>query len=348
MPESALLVAIAAHGLPGSRTDSPDGPLCPNEWFDLVQGCLAADLIGFLAAAAAGGRLPVSPSQADELAELNAERTRSSLVVERLAAHAAAILAARGIDHRIVDGPARRLAYGDAGVRHARCTQLLVPANCLPDAAAAVLHLPRPVRPGGQPPRHSERIVLRPGLHGTAAPGEQPRAVRSVGPGVANGTGSDLDRLGPATLLAVDGHEVAMLDLELQLVVACADVAASPAPPLALVRDVAQIALSPALEATRARRLADANDLTPALALGLARAWGTFDLADKTPLSVWALRMRGGQTDIAVARTASLSGLTRRMLGRWQPGPVAWDLANIQPSMIAATAKPAPHRSPRR
>mgnify|MGYP006315664093 CR=1 FL=1 len=57
MPESALLVAVAANGLAGSRTDPPTARLSPAEWFDHVQGCVAADLVGFLASAAADGAL---------------------------------------------------------------------------------------------------------------------------------------------------------------------------------------------------------------------------------------------------------------------------------------------------
>ncbi|HEX6569054.1 MAG TPA: hypothetical protein VF015_07810, partial [Acidimicrobiales bacterium] len=117
MPESARLVATAAYGLAGSRTDLPARPLTDVEWFDLVQGCMATDLVGFLAAAVAGGHLPVTPSQADGLAVLEAERAGLSLLVERRAVTAASLLAAAGIDHRIVDGPARRSAYGDVAVR---------------------------------------------------------------------------------------------------------------------------------------------------------------------------------------------------------------------------------------
>ena len=35
MPSSDRLVAIAAHGLAGSRTDLPAVPLSDVEWFDL-------------------------------------------------------------------------------------------------------------------------------------------------------------------------------------------------------------------------------------------------------------------------------------------------------------------------
>ena len=348
MPESTRLVAVAAHGLAGSRSDLPGAALSDLEWFDLVQGCVAADLVGFLAAAASAGCLPVTAGQADELAALDAERAGSTRLVERRAVTVAAVLAAAGIDHRVVDGPARRLAYGDADVRHVRCVQVLVPADRLAEAAA--LQGPAPALPGGRPAHRRERLVLRAALaaegSATAAGGGQPAPGRGVP------TGPDLDRLGSPARLALHGREVAVLDLEQQLVVACADVAASPAPTLALLRDLAQIALSPALDATWARRLAEANQLAPALAQGVARAWDTFDLADKTELSVWALRMGGGRRDRAAAlpaQAANRPGLAQRMLGRRHAGPAA-DLPAVPQSMTGAVrASPArSHRSSRR
>jgi hypothetical protein len=323
MPESALLVAVAAHGLAGSRTNPPAAPLSRAEWFHLVQGCLAADLVGFLAAAAGGGRLRVSPGQADDLTALDAELAESSLLIERRAVTVASILAAAGIDHRIVDGPARRLAYGDADVRHVRCVQVLVARDRLAEAAA--LQGPLPAGAGAQPGVGLTSVTV-----------------------LATDTGPDLDRLGPAAVLVLDGREVAVLDLEQQLVVTCADVAASPAPALAVLRDVAQIALSPALDATRARLLADANQLAHALAVGVTRAWSTFDLADSTELSVWALRMGSAHTDRAAARPASLSGLAQRMLGR-QLGPAAPSLPSVPTSMTGdAAATPARLQRPSR
>ncbi|HKY67114.1 MAG TPA: hypothetical protein VJM49_12120, partial [Acidimicrobiales bacterium] len=113
MPESDRLVAVAAHGLAGSRTDPPAEPLSEIEWFDLVQGCVTSDLIGFLSAAARDRHVAVTPGQADELAVLAAEHAGLSAVVERQAVTAASVLRASGIGHRIVDGPSRRLVFDD-------------------------------------------------------------------------------------------------------------------------------------------------------------------------------------------------------------------------------------------
>jgi hypothetical protein len=111
MPTSARMVAVAAHGLAGSRTDLPHAPLSEVEWFDLVQGCTTADLVGLLAAAAGEGHLPVTAGQAEELDVLAAEHAGLSALVERHAVTMASLLEIAGIDHRVVDGPARALAY---------------------------------------------------------------------------------------------------------------------------------------------------------------------------------------------------------------------------------------------
>ena len=150
MAESALLIAVASHGLAGSRTDPPAARLSPVEWFDLVQACVADDLVGFLAVAVADGAFPVTPAQAEELSVLDAEHAGLSLLVERRALTMSSLLTAAGIDHRLVDGPARRLAYGnEAQVRRFRSAEVLVPPARLDDAHA--LQGPPPVSASGGP-----------------------------------------------------------------------------------------------------------------------------------------------------------------------------------------------------
>ena len=137
MPTSARMVAVAAHGLAGSRTDLPHAPLSEVEWFDLVQGCTTADLVGLLAAAAGEGHLPVTAGQAEELDVLAAEHAGLSALVERHAVTMASLLEIAGIDHRVVDGPARALAYPTGGphtVRPVRDVRVLVAPTRRDDA----------------------------------------------------------------------------------------------------------------------------------------------------------------------------------------------------------------------
>jgi hypothetical protein len=339
MPTSARLVAVAAHGLAGSRTDLPAGPLSEVEWFDLVQGCVTADLVGFLAAAAADCQLPVTAGQADELAVLESERAGLSLLVERRALTMASVLVAAGIDHRIIDGPARRLVYGDAAVRHFRAVQVLVPPGRLDDARA-LQGLP-PSAAGGRPVQRCERLALRSSVSalGQVKGDSSPGTGHDVA-GVADAPDLDLiGRLGPAAVVELAGRTVSVLTLEQQLVVACVEMTAAPVTSLVLLRDVAQLALSAGLDSTRTRRLAEASQVAGALADGLALAWSRFDLADKTELSVWALRMAGSRPDRSPDRRASSAvsrgGLAQRVLGRLQTAPAG-------PTSGIRTVPPAP------
>lgn len=320
MPSSAQLLAIAAHGLAGSRIDHPIVPLDDLEWFDLVQGCVAADLIGLLAAAAADGQVPVTGGQAEELAVLEAERTGLSRLVERRAATMASLLAAAAIDHRVIDGPARRLAYGDTAVRPFRSVQVLVPASRYHDAVA--LQGPAPATAGGQPVRRRDRLVLVSTLAGMwPDPDEARHSCAHESPAAVEPSEADLvGQLGPAATIELAGESLSVLSLEAQLVVACAQTATAPVAPLVQLRDLAQIALSVGLDSARARRLAEATGVAESLAAGVALAWSRFELADKTDLSVWALRMSGARSVGApVRRAAPLSGgagLAQRLLDR--------------------------------
>lgn len=358
MPTSERLVAIAAHGLAGSRTDLPATRLTDIEWFDLVQGCVAADLVGFLAAAVAEGHLHVSDGQADELAVLETEHTGVSLLVERRALTMAALLTAAGIEYRIIDGPARRLAYGDVALRQSRTVQVLVPPDRLDDALA--LQGPPPSTVGGRPVQRRERLALRSSL--AALGQDDAHGVDSGGhdAGEASAVDHDLvDRLGPAATIELAGRAVSVLTLEQQLVLACVEATTAPIASLVQARDVAQISLAAALDSTRARRLAEATRVAGALAEGISLAWSSFDLADKTDLSVWARRMGGSRRDRPGAQHTSLPagrvGLAQRVFGRRPSVPLSTPTSAALASSVTSTStrhlppngSGRSHRSPR-
>ena len=348
MPTSARMVAVAAHGLAGSRTDLPHEPLSEVEWFDLVQGCVAADLVGLLAASAAGGHLPVTAGQAEELDVLAAEHAGLSALVQRHAVTMASLLEIAGIDHRIVDGPGRAIAYPDGGptVRPVRRVRVLVPPQRLDEARA--LQGVRPAVPDGPVSRHQRLVVV------DTLPGLDP-APRADLPAL----------LGPPTRVDLDGRSVPVLTLDQQLAVACAALSATPVPALADLRDVAQLALAADVDARATRRLADRLGVSDALAAGVAQAWTWFDLADKTELSVWAVRRAAPRVDRSAGRAASPGarvGLAQRVLGRRPaaPAPVAdaaavpstsagppWSSGGV-PVPSTAEGYGRPHRSTRR
>jgi hypothetical protein len=356
MPESDRLVAVAAYGLAGSRTDLPAGPLSEVEWFDLVQGCLAADLVGFLAAAVTAGDMAVTSAQAEELAVLDSECVGLSLLVERRALAAAALVGAAGIDHRVVDGPARRLAYGDAGTRHHRAVRLLVSSRRLGDALA--LQGPAPTPVAGQAAHRRERLAVLSSVPGLGGVDGQPRSPAAQGE-VAVAVEADLlARLGPAAVIDLAGRSVPVLTLEQQLLVACAEMAADPVTPLVQLRDVAELALCPDLDSAGARHLAESTRSAEALADGVSLAWERFDLADQTGLSVWARRMSGSRRPGPGVRAAPRSsapvgrvGFAQRVFGRGQTGEVpagGLPLVPLTTTAAAPSGVPRPNRSARR
>jgi hypothetical protein len=323
MPTSARLVAVGAHGLAGSRTDLPSVSLSDLEWFDLVRGCVAADLVGLLATAAGDGHLPVTAAQAEELDVLAAEHAGLSGLVERHAVTMSSLLTIAGIDHRVVDGPALALAYpvsAAAPVRPSRTVRVLVAPDRLADARA--LQGVPAVRPDGPVPRAARLHIV------------------DTLPGLDAGPTVDLPSLlGPPVRADLDGRSVPMLTLEQQLVVACASQAVTPVPALAALRDVAQLALARGLDARSTQRLADKLGVSEALAGGVAQSWTWFDLADKTSLSVWALRRAIRPAARATGGTPRV-GLAQRVLGR-RPA-----LPDVAPVPVPAMAMPATAAAP--
>ncbi len=164
-----------------------------------------------------------------------------------------------------------------------------------------------------------------------------------------------IDRLGPGAVIELAGRAVSVLTLEQQLVLACVEATTVPVASLVQARDVAQLTLAADLDSKRARRLAEATGVAGALAEGIALAWNSFDLADKTDLSVWARRMGGSRRDRPGAEYASPSvgrvGLAQRVFGRrhsvpagapFGPGPAApVPMPAVPPVPAAPAAAPA-------
>jgi hypothetical protein len=265
-PAEATLAAVAAFGLAGSRHPLPAAPLADDEWEGLVATCVDAGLVGLLAAAADAGALPLRDGQGEELRGSAAQASDRSLAVERAAAAHSARLATAGIDHRVLDGPA------------------LVPR---------VFRIPE------RRPVVSVDVLVAPGAMGAAhalADGDAD-LVRVRDEALPTGFGGRVrlaDMADPPVEVVVPGPEgggtcLPGLPLDAVCVSACARAAAGPQELIAL-RDVAQIALVEPLECALVWARADAWRCTGVVAWAVAQAWQTFDLADKTELSVWATR----------------------------------------------------------
>ncbi|HEY8526233.1 MAG TPA: nucleotidyltransferase family protein [Acidimicrobiales bacterium] len=319
-------MAIASHGLAGSRLDMPEGPLPDDQWAELLHACRSQELLGYLAGAVAAGTLAVTDAQADELDVLEAESAGLSLLVEQRLVTLATSLAAAGIDYRVVDGPARcQLGYADACLRHFETVDIVVEPGYVKLATAMK------GAPGGHF-RNTHRARRRPriGVRATVLPPGPHEAIVDL-----TDLAGTQDQPDARATITLGGHHLAALPPEEQLVCTAIEAVGDRGDRrIVLLRDVAELTLSPQLDAARVRRLAEGWNVADVVVTALREAWWTFDLADKTVLSVWSERYalrpvaRGGLS----ARTArtddrrwSVVDTMQRLLGRrgHSPGPLS-------------------------
>jgi hypothetical protein len=303
-------LAVASHGLAGSRLDVPAGPLGDDRWAELLHACRAQELLGYLAAAVAAGNLAVTDAQADELYVLEAESAGLALLVEQRLVTLAGSLSAAGIDYRVVDGPARsQLGFSDVCLRHFETVDIVV------EPGYARLATAMKGSQGGHF-RNTHRARRRPriGVRATVLPPGPHESIVDI---------ADLPDV--SATITLGGHRLYALPPEEQLVCATIEVIGDRGDRrLALLRDVAELTLSSDLDAARVRRLADAWEIPDLVVAVLRETWETFDLADKTVLSVWSERYdlrpvaRGGsngRTDVHRPRW-SMADTMQRLLGR--------------------------------
>jgi len=255
-----LLLGLAAFGLAGSVVEVHPGPFEPDEWYHLVRACDAHGLLGTLASAAERGTIRLSEAQAEELAVREREAAGLSLLVEQRVVRVSSLLSAAGLPHRLIDGPARaRLGYREPGIRTFRHATLLV------DPAGAQLVGPLTA---SSPSRLNVRTEI------------QCEDVR-----VVVGQLSD-----PPTVLSLADRPIPTASVEEHLVLACVDAYMAPTVDLVVTRDVAELALFPGIDPARVKAVSDAWNVTSVVVHALADTWRTFELADRTALSVWAAR----------------------------------------------------------
>jgi hypothetical protein len=269
-------LAVASHGLAGSRLDMPEGPLPDDRWAELLHACRAQELLGYLAGAVSAGTLAVTDAQADELWVLEAESAGLALLVEQRLVTLAGSLAAAGIDYRVVDGPARcQLGFSDACLRHFETVDLVVEPGYVKLATAMK-------GSSGSHFRNTHRARRRPriGVRATVLP-----------PGPHDAILDLADLPDASATITLGGHRLTALPAEEQLVcVAVEAVGDRGERRTALLRDVAELTLSPEIDAAGVRRLAEGWDIADVVVTALREAWRAFDLADKTVLTVWAER----------------------------------------------------------
>ena len=289
-PVGGTVAAVAAFGLAGSCQSLPAGPLDAGGWDALVDTCVGEGLVGLLAAAVDTGALPVVPDQRASLVVPATEAIDRDRAVARATVDVSARLRSAGVDHRMLDGPAV-------------ATRVFRDPQRRPHASADVL-----VAPGA--------VATARGLLDGAA-----GLVRVRDEALPSGVGGRVrlaDVEGAPVPVTVDGTDLPGLPLDATFVAACAR-AAGGAPGLLALRDVAQCALDEQLDPALVWDRAAAWRCTAVVAWAVGQAWETFDLADKTELSVWAARYDPAPR----SRVAALAHRVARAFQRRQPAEAA-------------------------
>jgi hypothetical protein len=312
-PRDDTLVSLAAYGLAGSMLDPPPGPFAPDDWFHLLAAVRDHGLVGILAAAAHNGEVRLSAAQSEELSVVEREAAGLALLVEQQVVRTSGLLAAAGLAHRVLGGPARgRLGYRHLGFRTFTEATMLVGPEAV--HLLGVLHGQRgapgnDAGPGGATSRRP-RVHLRE----TA-----PDGVGVDGPQV------DVRRMAdPPTLLVLAGRPVPTGGIEEHLVLACIEATSptgDPALDLVVRRDITELSMFPAIDADRVRQVCEAWGVTSLVTHELAATWRFFELADRTPLSVWAARGDAPDPGVRSRRPGRVVGRVVDRLAPGAPGP---------------------------
>jgi hypothetical protein len=323
MTVAATSLAVAGHGLLGSRRGFPAKPLSDEAFDALLARLTLHRVVGLAASAASVGQLKVTDLQADRLHAAHVEAMCICLHLEATLLDVQGALASSGVSCRVVKGPASaHLDYADPTLRAFGDIDLLVRSDEFDTVSAALPGL---------------------GFH-RSSPEPRPGFDRRFGKGAtylaaADGTNLDLHRtfvLGPLGLqvrldelwdgeesFVLAGQRVSALAPPQRLLGACYNaIVGDRNPRLSTLRDIAQLVLGGEVVAADVVEMALGWQAGHVLALGIRAAWDTLDIADVVALSVWAKNQSIPEAEIrslAVyhdeqAGYAGLSWATARLL----------------------------------
>lgn len=320
-----LVRAVAAHGLAGSTLTLPDRPLPDGEFARLLREVKAQRVTGLLWQAVLEGALPTTQEQASRAEWTHTEVLAGVLALERLLLDTVAALRAAEVPVRVLKGSAHaHLDYPDPSWRTFGDIDLLVHGADF-DYAVKV------IKGRGHPRLHPEP---RPGFDARFSKGTSFRTDQgleidlhrtfTMGPyGVRLDTATLWDRADNFTL---GGWTLAALAPEERFFHACYHaVLSGTMPRLVPLRDIAQLALAPALDFDRVHQLARASGGEPVVSRAVRQAWHALALADVLSISAWAESYRADSredAELAVyqGRTsyARKSVAAIRALPRWR------------------------------
>ncbi len=303
-----LCVAVAAHGLPGTRAERPPEPIGGVAWRNLNSCVVHERIPGLLMLAIADGALVVTPEQADEAGRAHRASMTTAVLLERTLVETASLLERAGVEFRVLKGTAvARLDYEDPALRSFGDVDLLVPSAQFDSAVAALeeaghrRRYPEPRR-GFDAHFGKGSCLVRPDgyevdLHRTFAMGPFGLALPV----------DDLWRSSSA--FHVGGRVFAALGPEERFMHACFHaVLGSPVPRLSALRDVAQMHLCRPLDGDRVLELAASWRAQAVVARAVDVTCQVLQLDVTTSLTSWAATYRPRRRDRRALRVYTDAG----------------------------------------
>lgn len=287
---STPLRTVAAFGLPGSELAFPQDVISDAAWTMLLADGRRERLIGFLAAAAQDGALPLRESQFAAAVDAHEQAMWLSLTLERKLLEAVDVLAGMNVDVRVLKGSAvAHLDYAQAGLRPFGDVDLLVRSDQF-DAAVTALSAAGYRRRHPEPRPGFDRSFSK-GTSFVAPDGHELDLHRTfvMGP---YGLSIDLDDLWlDGATFHVAGRSLSALSSEARIMHAAYHAVLGDWPPRLLAqRDLAEMVLFGDFDEVALRAMSHRWRGDAVLARAVHMTWETLQLADVTALSTWASR----------------------------------------------------------
>lgn len=334
---------LLGHGL-DTTLDGPDSPLDESEWRTLCSQAAAHRIEGHLIAAVTAGTLPTTDAQRADAAALEVAASRIRTRYDEICLPVLDALAAAHIPVRLLKGSALPWSdYPDPQLRPTADLDLLVPGSWLLAAAATLGDL------GGTEinpePTAGFALEVFKGLTIKMPSGLEVDLHRILSWGPLGVRVPEADLWAPGRSFDRLGHTFVTLDVERTLIHVSAHLLLLGVLRASEVRDVAQLATSPPLDADRALGIARRWGQEAILAVALRMAERELALVtEDLPLFAWAAEHRVSVRDRLWLRTDRPDAPIRGV----EPFAVLVELPGFHPriTLLRALLAPRPGTDP--
>jgi hypothetical protein len=284
---NAVAAAALAHGLPGSGIQFPR-EVRHAEWEDSLRAVRLAGLTGLLSAAAHDGAVILDEEQQAELAEANLDAQRAALRLEQRLLEVSDALGRHSIEHRVLKGAATaHLDYPTPDLRPFLDIDLLIHSRDLDRAIAAVESF------GGErrfeEPRAGFAARFAKAVCVVSNDGIEVDLHRSLAEGPFGLAMAPEELFETSEAFVLADRKLHALGADERLIHACCHtILGRPEPELRPQRDVAQLAISEAVDRDRVERVSGRWRCRAVVARAIRLIWSTLALPADDPWHRWA------------------------------------------------------------